>query len=108
MENYKDTDKFIEEEMNFRKKNNLPPYAKVVSLIFNYKNKRYIDKFIKQNTKLWPEFSNFQEIKKGNKYVYYWLLPWQGEGSSMYEVLRQFGDLVVSDTIIEQSISSKT
>ncbi len=93
LENYKDKEKFVEEEIKFRKSAGLPPEKKVLSLITNYRNKRAVDK-------LNPD----GEIKKGQSIVFYWFIKNSGEGKEKTEILRQFGDVVVANSIIEQSI----
>lgn len=104
LENYKDKEKFIKEEIDFRKKNNLPPATKVLSLIFNYKNKRHLDKFLLQNL---GEFKNSGETKKGKNFVYFWFVKQDSEILKMAEILRQFGDVISANSIFEQSILGK-
>lgn len=106
LDNYKDKNKFVSEEIEFRKSAGLPPQTKVLSLIFSYKVKRHLDKFLTQDIeKLRPA----GEIKKGSNYIYYWFVSLPGEGSenNLWKSLRQFGDVVLVNTIIEQSILGK-
>lgn len=104
LENYKDKAKFIKEEIVFRKKHNLPPATKVLSLIFNFRNKRHVDKFILQDISL---FKPAGEIKKGQNFIYYWFVKRESEILETREVLRQFGDVFLANTIIEQSVLGK-
>jgi primosomal protein N' len=104
LENYKDKAKFIKEEIVFRKKHNLPPATKVLSLIFNYKNKRHVDKFVLQNISL---FKPAGEIKKGRNFIYFWFVNRESEILQTREVLRQFGDVFLANTIVEQSVLGK-
>ncbi len=104
LENYKDKKKFIQEEIIFRKKNNLPPETKVLSLIFNYKNKKHVDKFLLQNI---SDFKNSGEIKKGKNYIYFWFVKSDSKILAATEVLRKFGDVILASSIIEKSILGK-
>ncbi len=95
LENYKDKEKFVEEEIKFRKSAGLPPEKKVLSLITDYRNGRAIDK-------LKPD----GEIKKGKKIVFYWFIA-KNAGKEKAEILRQFGDVIIANSIIEQSALGK-
>jgi primosomal protein N' len=104
LENYKDKNKFIEEEIEFRKTTNLPPFYKVLTLIFSYKEKRIVDKFLSADLE---KFKISGEIKKGNKFIYYWFISNDFELIKFVEILRQFGDVFLANSIIEQSIMKK-
>lgn len=100
LQNFKDKEKFIKEEIILREKLNLPPFVKVVSLISNYKNKKFVDKFLLTDIE---KFKTSGEIKKGNKYIYYWFVK-----KDIYEFarnMRGFGEVIVANTIIESSFS---
>lgn len=102
LENYKDKEKFVKDELTFRKSAGLPPFKKVLSLVFNYKNKRFVDKFIMQNFEDWKTDG---EIKRGNTFIYYWFIssPGEGQEQNFRETLRQFGDVVIANSVYEQS-----
>jgi DNA-directed RNA polymerase subunit RPC12/RpoP len=111
LENFKNKENFTEEEGKIRAKLGLPPFSKVLTLIFVGRNKKFVDKFISQN---FEKFKPAGEIKKGIKFVYYWFIPLPGRGQTAggrgkgieqyVDVLRSFGDVVVANSVIEQSI----
>lgn len=111
LENYKSKKKFVEEEIIIRKSLGLPPETKIVSLFFNFRVKKNLDKFLMQN---FEKYKQSGEIKKGQNYIYYWLTPKDGKESNelkeknyFFQTLRQFGDLTVANSIIEQSVLGK-
>jgi primosomal protein N' len=114
--NFKNKEKFLEEELEFRKISNLPPYSKVISLIFNYRNKKVVDKFLSEDKEKYtrqpgPIGKISGEAKKGNNFIYYWFTPPYRPGDmelyNFCKILRSFGEVIVSNTIVEQIISGK-
>lgn len=105
LDNFKAKDKFIETELANRAGLQLPPYGKVVSINFLYTNKKFIDKYILENL---DYLKDYQELKKGNKYTYFWILKEQDTERlefACFKNLRSAGDLTVSNTIVTSSVS---
>jgi primosomal protein N' len=103
LDNYKDRNKFLKEEILLRKKLKLPPYRKVLSLVFNYRNKKIIDKFL---------YSNFEKLKiegekkRGSSITYFWFVD-SNQSELVLQIskaLRNYGDLVVADSIFDFQI----
>jgi primosomal protein N' len=105
LDQYKNREKFLEEEVIARKSANLPPFGKVVTLTFNYKQKRGLDKFLMKDL----EIQKTGEERKGQTYTYYWVVKENilEKNSQLFKYLRNFGDLTVSDTIYTSSVLGK-
>lgn len=104
LDNYKDRNKFLSEEITLRKKLKLPPYRKVLSLVFNYRNKKIIDKFLYTN---FEKFKIEGEKKRGSSIIYFWFVDMEKDGGWVQQLsrtLRNYGDLVVSDGIFDFQI----
>lgn len=100
LENYKDREKFLEQELKFRETAKLPPFVKVLTLNFNYRNKKNVDKFCAQDF----AFTKSGEIKKGQNYIYYWFLLDGSKILETFKYLRNFGDIAVTNTIYSQGV----
>lgn len=117
LDNYKNKEKFLQEELMIRKSAELPPYSKVLSFIFPYKYKRHVDSFLNKlpashelkqgNGETRLNESAFGQVKKGGKYIYYWFVPKERKVDEIAHMLRQFGDVFVANSVIEQSILGK-
>lgn len=105
LDNFKNKEMFVKEELKLRKKLNLPPFTVVMSFIFNFKNKRLIDKFLNEDIE---KYKISGQIVKGQKYIYYWFIPNTTEGKdtiySMAKVFRNYGEVIVGNSIVEKTI----
>jgi primosomal protein N' len=97
LEKYRNLEKFLEEEVETRKKLKLPPFAKVLTLRIKYQDKRNVDKAL---FKKFPEKTG--EIKKGRDVLYFWILEkLDKELENKIKEFKTFGDFAYADFTYE-------
>lgn len=111
LEKFKDKEKFLKEEAEFRKEFNLPPFTNVLTLSCDKRLRSAANTFFKTNliegTPLLGR--GVGERVKGSKIIYHFLLNDTEIQNNKYllESLRQFGELVVSHVIYENYIQKR-
>lgn len=106
LENFKNKDKYLQQEKTFREKYNLPPFNMVLSFKFKSKDKRNVDKYLSS--------LSFSELNKGEIYkngdlVYFWVLSEKqiSENKIALESLRNFGQIVIANFVYQNFISKR-